>query len=305
MLDLAGDALGGDALGNSCREDAVVHAVLAVVFHVAAGQRAAVDVHGVALPVGAAGEEGFVADHHAHFLRQLHIEGSRKDGRAGPHGAAVELQGSFIRASASHAHGRDGVHAAAVAHQVGHFLPGQLVHEGFPLLAAFVFTLHHSAIRDGQVEVHADHILNLDLGDFFAAFGSLRPGGGDAVFFHEPVFIALIHVAAVGVLGIDQRFVVSVDGTVFNRGGLGLLQAGGTADHVAEQAVVDGGEIIHEQSGDFIAGGVVLGALDAVGDGVFFRQHLVMGIAAGGDFIAARFQLIANEAVSVGIVPVK
>ena len=115
--------LAGDALGHGRRERAAVHTILAVVLHVAAGERAAVDVHGVALPVSAILEQGFVAHHHTDALGKFKVEGCGKDRRASPHGTAGKLQRRFARADLRNTHCRNGFHTAAIVDEAWPFLP--------------------------------------------------------------------------------------------------------------------------------------------------------------------------------------
>ena len=282
-----------------------MHAILAVILNVAAGQRAAVNVHRVALPVRAALEERFVAHHDADFFREVEVEGSRQNRGASPERAARELQRRFVHARAYNIHRVYGFHAAAVVDEARHFFPRQLVHECFPLLGAFIVALHNFAVFNLQAEVDARHVHNGD-GRLFA-FGAgrrLRPSGRDAVLIHEPFFIALIHVGAVRILTVQRRQRVIIDFTIRLGRRCGLSQTRRAADHAGKQRVVDGGEIINKQGFNLFAGDVVGGAVHARRHGVGFGQLHIVRVAARGDNVIARFQLIAGVAIGVGVIPV-
>ena len=263
------------------------------------------NVHRVALPVRAALEERFVAHHDADFFREVEVEGSRQNRGASPERAARELQRRFIHARAYNVHRVNGFHAAAVVDEARHFFPRQLVHECFPLLGTFVVALHNFAVFNLQAEVYARHVHNGDGRLFaFSAGRRLRPSGRDAVLIHEPFFIALIHVGAVRILTVQRRQRIVGDFAIRHGGRSRLGQTVGTADHAGKQRVVDGGEIINKQGFNLVAGDVVGGAVHARRHGVGFGQLHIVRVAARGDDVVARFQLIAGVAIGVGVIPV-
>ena len=278
VLDVDIHALGLDALHLGGCNLAGEERILGVILKVAAGVSSAVDVHSRAVQAGSAQIQHIIADADAHFLHQVHIEGGGHDvfvavsSMTGGHtgqGLGKALRAVIIGS------GRLGnalYHSSVVislAHQLGHFLIGDLIQQLVPIRVVVIFADHH-AQRHAVVGTHSGHL------------------GGRTV----NALIALVRV------DIRQQGIVGLNGDLL-RPSAGPV---GTGEHIHLVITVVGHIGRIQLVGDLLAGsgrdGVGLGIGHTVGVGVG-ESGIAVGGHAVGSGVALGSQNIVHSIVGI------
>ena len=284
MLCEAGNALALAAVNDNSGHGGGQERIFGVVLKGTTVEGAAVNVRAGASPREQAHKQRLVAIHLALLLQQLNVPGCSSNGGGLPAGTA-ELNGAILA-------------AIAIGEQLHQFFPGQGVHVGIPQLGVLILGGDCNAVDDGRLSVS----LARQVSQANRGLCALGPAFGN--FGNVPGLAFLVHVGVVDFLCVQHcSFPVSHDALLSGLCG-GLLQAGGTGNHVVQQVVTDGGEVVLIHVLDFGTGHQVGLALDAAGNGEVLGEHNVVGVALHGQAVGAGFQLITGEAIVVGIIPV-
>ena len=299
VLDIGVDARLVCAGHSVAADDAGQQAVLGIILIVAAIEGAAVHVGGGGIPAGVAVLQGLRADGAALLLGKVCVPGLGQragagEARAGTHaGEAADLGGAVGVLALGLADALEfGQAAVGVDVEVFHLVNGQLIQQGIP---------------PGVVEVRAEP--ETEVGGLAVVLdlqAVLSAGGNSLISVVDPAVgivggVAVQHLDVVG-HGTGRGVRLGEGARKVGAGQVGDVLVGITAVEAHAVNGVAAGKLV----GNGIAGDGVLGILhacgQAAGDGRIGVVVHIVGIMAHGEDVVTRIQLIAGEAVVVGVV---